>query len=92
MFELVCHRLSPNFRQAHGNLSKESAKNSVTSRHRAREEQRSCEGTHKPYNEKSLRMWLKWLARVVDVDGNLTDGLRNVTVKPGALDLFLKKG
>jgi len=37
-------------------------------------------------------MWLKWLARVVDVDGNLTDGLTNEAVKPGALDLFLKKG
>ncbi len=45
---------------------------------------------NKPYSEKALRNWQKWLSHVTDDNGCLLPGSEDVAVKPAAVNLFLK--
>ena len=42
---------------------------------------RFCEAKAKPYGEKALRSWIKWIDDATDGEGNFLNGLENVAVK-----------
>ena len=49
---------------------------------------RFCEAKAKPYGEKALRSWIKWIDDATDGEGNFLNGLENVAVKKASLDIF----